>query len=60
MRLKSPRILDLTDQQEIQQTLALQRAAYAVEARLIGTPNLPTLQDTAETLAKCGEIFHGY
>jgi ribosomal protein S18 acetylase RimI-like enzyme len=54
------RRLDLTDGQELTEVLALQRAAYAVEAKLIGTSDIPPLKDTAETLAKCGEIFHGY
>lgn len=52
--------LDLTDGQELMEILNLQRASYAVEAKLIGTSDIPPLKDTAETLAKCGEIFHGY
>ncbi|PDM41826.1 GNAT family N-acetyltransferase [Parageobacillus yumthangensis] len=40
--------------------LLLQFRSYAVEARLIGFPDLPPLQDTVATLRRCGERFFGY
>lgn len=39
--------------------LALQRVAYAVEARLIGFDGIPPLHETAEELRACGEYFLG-
>ncbi|WP_180953606.1 GNAT family N-acetyltransferase [Bacillus sp. T33-2] len=40
--------------------LALQRAAYQVEADLIGTDNIPPLKETVGELAGSGETFIGY
>jgi hypothetical protein len=48
------RKLDLSDRQEILEILELQRAA------LIGSSEIPSLEDTVETLGRCGETFYGY
>jgi ribosomal protein S18 acetylase RimI-like enzyme len=54
------RRLDLSDREELLEILDLQRAAYVVEGRLIGSYEIPPLRDTAETLGRCGETFYGY
>ncbi|MBC7872148.1 MAG: GNAT family N-acetyltransferase, partial [Chitinophagaceae bacterium] len=53
------RRLDLQSDAEVQDLLALQLAAYEVEARLIGFEEIPPLQDTLETLQACDETFFG-
>jgi ribosomal protein S18 acetylase RimI-like enzyme len=52
--------LDLTNRKIVEEVLALQRASYAVEARLIGTSEIPPLRDRPTTLRDCGETFYGY
>jgi ribosomal protein S18 acetylase RimI-like enzyme len=54
------KILNLSDLQEVEQILALQKASYSIEAALIGFDDLPPLKDTAATLQSCGETFYGY
>jgi len=51
--------LDLGDDATAERLVALQRAGYAVEARLIGAPELPPMRDTAEQLRASGETFLG-
>ncbi len=46
---------DLGDPAEVARILVVQRAAYAIEAELIGYPDLPPLHEAAEQLAACGE-----
>ncbi len=43
----------------VAELLALQRAAYAVEAELIGSDAIPPLRDTAETLVAAGLTWYG-
>jgi ribosomal protein S18 acetylase RimI-like enzyme len=51
--------LDLTDPPTLQQLRELQRAAYAVEAGLIGFGGIPGLHETLQELRLCGETFLG-
>ena len=53
------RALDLSDEQEVFELMHLQREAYAVEADLIGSRDIPGLRDTLRTLQRCGETFFG-
>lgn len=46
---------DLGDPAEVARLLVVQRASYAVEAELIGYPDLPPLHEAAEQLAACEE-----
>src|SRR5262249_50682729 len=48
------------DDQEGGDLLSLQRAAYSVEAAIIGSTEIPALRDTVATLQACGESFWGY
>ena len=54
------RHLDLSDERQVLEILDLQRASYPVEARLIGSFDIPPLKDTADTLRRCGETFYGF
>jgi GNAT superfamily N-acetyltransferase len=51
--------LDLGDDATLERLVALQRASYAVEARLIGAAELPPMRETPEQLRACGERFLG-
>ena len=51
--------LDLADPPTLAALIALQRAAYAVEAELLRTTAIPALHETAEQLAASGETFLG-
>jgi ribosomal protein S18 acetylase RimI-like enzyme len=51
--------LDLGDDATLAELLALQRASYAVEARLIGAESLPAMHETAALLRASGETFLG-
>jgi GNAT superfamily N-acetyltransferase len=51
--------LDLGDDEMLLRVVALQRASYAVEARLIGAATLPPLHETPEELRAGGEAFLG-
>jgi GNAT superfamily N-acetyltransferase len=53
------RPLDLSDRSVVDAVVALQRAAYAVEAELLGTTAIPALSETADELARSGETFLG-
>ena len=54
------RELDLSNGLELTEVLELQKASYAIEADLIGSSDIPPLNDTPRTLESCGEIFYGY
>ncbi len=51
--------LDLADPATLRRLWELQRAAYAVEADLIGFDGIPALHETLEELRGCGEAFLG-
>ncbi|MFC6150080.1 MULTISPECIES: GNAT family N-acetyltransferase [Mumia] len=51
--------LDLSDRDLAAALLAVQRAAYAVEAELIGFPDLPMLHETLDELMASDEEFLG-
>ncbi|PRY34787.1 GNAT family N-acetyltransferase [Umezawaea tangerina] len=51
--------LDLSDDDTLRGLWELQRAAYAVEARLIGFDAIPPLHETPDELRACGESFLG-
>ncbi len=53
------RTLDLSDPSTTQAVVELQRAAYAVEAELIGYDGIPPLHESAEDLQACHESFLG-
>jgi len=53
------RRLDLSDPDTLSGLWELQRAAYAVEAELIGFDGIPALHESAEELRDCGESFLG-
>ena len=53
------RPLDLGDAATVRALVALQRAAYAVEARLLGHDGIPALHETEAELAASGETFLG-
>jgi ribosomal protein S18 acetylase RimI-like enzyme len=58
-RLTQAQRLDLADPAALQQLWELQRAAYAVEAGLIGFDGIPPLRETLQELRDCGEAFLG-
>jgi ribosomal protein S18 acetylase RimI-like enzyme len=51
--------LDLSDGAVASALLALQRQAYAIEAQLIGSADIPPLRETLDELRGCGETFLG-
>lgn len=51
--------LDLADPATLRRLWELQRAAYAVEAGLIGFDGIPALRETLAGLRGCGETFLG-
>ncbi len=53
------RPLDVNRRDTAAAVLALQQASYPLEAELIGSYDIPPLQDTAEALQSCGETFIG-
>lgn len=57
--LSEPYRLDLADPVTLPQMWELQRAAYAVEAELIGFDGIPPLHETRHELRGCGESFLG-
>ena len=54
-----PSRLDLSDPDTLRCLRDLQRASYAVEARLIGFDGIPALHESLEDLRDCGESFLG-
>jgi len=57
--MATPRRLDLADPDTLRQLWELQRAAYAVEAELIGFDGIPPLHESPQELRGCGESFLG-
>ena len=57
--LTEPRRLDLSDPDTLRRLWELQRAAYAVEAELIGFDGIPPLHESLRDLRDCGESFLG-
>ena len=53
------RRLDLSDEDTLHRLWTLQRAAYAVEAELIGFDGIPPLHESLDDLRACGESFLG-
>jgi ribosomal protein S18 acetylase RimI-like enzyme len=53
------RRLDLHDSPTAQRLLDIQQAAYAVEAALIGSSDIPPLKETLTKLQNSAEIFYG-
>ncbi|MFB7246646.1 GNAT family N-acetyltransferase [Streptomyces populi] len=51
--------LDLSDPDTLLHLWDLQRASYAVEARLIGFDGIPPLHESLEELRACDEFFLG-
>src|SRR3954451_20299808 len=51
--------LDLQEQETVLRILEIQRDAYAVEARLIGSSDIPPLKETLEQLQQSREQFYG-
>ena len=54
-----PTRLDLTDESVARAVLEVQRAAYAVEAQLIGSDGIPALTETLDELLAAGEEWLG-
>ncbi|MEZ4672069.1 MAG: GNAT family N-acetyltransferase [Anaerolineae bacterium] len=54
------RPINLNDDHENEQLIAVQQAAYRVEAALIQFDDIPPLFDTVETLRASHETFYGY
>lgn len=52
--------LDLTIHDNASDLWRLQHAAYRIEAKLIGVPDLPPLHDTTASLQASEETFWGY
>ncbi len=51
--------LDLSDEAVATRLLEVQRQAYAIEAGLIGSRDIPPLNETLDELRNCGETFLG-
>jgi ribosomal protein S18 acetylase RimI-like enzyme len=51
--------VDLSDREVATELLELQRDAYRIEARLIGSDEIPPLHESVEELQHCGETFLG-
>lgn len=58
-QLSEPHRLDLADPVILRQLWELQRAAYAMEAELIGFDGIPPLHETLQELRGCTESFLG-
>ncbi|WP_043932871.1 GNAT family N-acetyltransferase [Bacillus sp. EB01] len=52
--------INITRKDIAQEVLDIQLPAYMTEAKLIDFYEIPTLNDTVETLRQCGERFCGY
>jgi ribosomal protein S18 acetylase RimI-like enzyme len=51
--------IDVSNRDVASELLELQRDAYRVEARLIGSEEIPPLHESVEELQHCGETFLG-
>ena len=56
---RSPVRLDLTDDELAARLLAIQRAAYRVEADLISSDAIPQLHESLDELQAAAETWHG-
>jgi GNAT superfamily N-acetyltransferase len=54
-----PTRLDLTDERVLRQIVEVQRAAYAVEAELIGFDGIPPLHESLDQLRVTDDLFLG-
>lgn len=54
------RKIDITNNKIAREVWHIQIPSYQMEAKLIDCYDIPPLQDTIETLQKCGEDFYGY
>lgn len=52
-------LLSLTESHQAEALLQVQKAAYRVEAELIGSDAIPALRETSADLQQCNEIFYG-
>lgn len=52
-------LLDLSDRPTALRILEIQQAAYAIEAALIGSSDIPPLYETLEQLQQTSEKFYG-
>lgn len=52
-------LLNLQNETTARRVLTIQHTAYAIEAELIGTTNIPPLNDTLESLQASDETFYG-
>lgn len=52
--------IDLNNVARLEELLQVQKAAYLIEANLIGFYDIPPLKDTLSSLQSCNEIFYGY
>ncbi|MDQ0417618.1 hypothetical protein J2Z48_001791 [Croceifilum oryzae] len=52
--------LDVHNPEIVQKLLDIQIPAYQVEAKIIGSTEIPHLQDTVEKIQSSREIFFGY
>jgi len=55
--MAEPRRLDLSDPDTLRRVWELQRAAYAVEAELIGFAGIPPLRESLRQLHDCGGVL---
>ncbi len=54
------REIEISNRKYAEKVLNIQKLAYQVEAKLIGSDDIPPLKDTVDTLQQCGELFFGY
>ncbi len=52
--------IDITNRKNAESVLTIQIPAYEMEAKIIGSYEIPPLKDTVDTLQQCGETFFGY
>jgi ribosomal protein S18 acetylase RimI-like enzyme len=56
-RVPALALVDISDPGVAAEVLELQRRAYLVEAKLIGSNDIPPLRETLAELRRCGETF---
>ncbi|MFC7373356.1 GNAT family N-acetyltransferase [Fictibacillus iocasae] len=52
--------IDINNRKKAQEVLNVQIPSYNMEAKIIGTYEIPPLKDTVDKLQQCGETFFGY
>ncbi|WP_096153571.1 MULTISPECIES: GNAT family N-acetyltransferase [Bacillus] len=52
--------IDITERDNAESVLRVQIPSYKVEAKIIGSYEIPPLKDTVASLQQCGETFFGY